>query len=116
MFRLEEQQEFDADQQRREQSLEAKEAQLQQMQLRLGNAPEQQKVLVELTKEQEKYILERDKRVAALEQTQEEMAQLAAKVSEEAKIARQAADAAEARALAAEARHGASLEEVSSTK
>jgi hypothetical protein len=111
LFRLEEQQEFDADQHRRESLLEAKEAELQGLRVKLGNAPEQQKVLVELTQEQEKHLLERDKRIAALVQAQEEMAELAVKVSNEAKTAREAADAAEARAVAAEARHGASLEE-----
>ena len=46
-----------------------------------------------------------------MERAQEDMAELTAKVSDEAKAARDAADAAEARAVAAEARHGASLEE-----
>jgi hypothetical protein len=103
--------EFDVDQRNRETVLLTKEEHIQELIARLGDAPEQQKVLAELAQEQERHILERDKRIILMERAQEDMAELTAKVSDEAKAAREAADAAEARAVAAEARHGASLEE-----
>ena len=97
LFRMEEQQEFDQDLDRRDMLLEAKEAEIARLTNLLGDAPGQAEKLLSVTTDQEKTLLEREKRIEELEQKMGDMAQLANKVAQEAAQSREAASVAEER-------------------
>jgi septal ring factor EnvC (AmiA/AmiB activator) len=86
---------FDADQERREMLMDARDEEIKRMALLLGEAPKQAEKLMTLTSDQEQKLLEKGKRVADLEQKLADMASLSSKVAAEAAASREAASRAE---------------------